>query len=142
MASTQKGTTGVVWSYGDTAVTGTGISTHNLQGTNYTLGSQQKRILGADSVPATRVFYDTLERITIDVIPTGATIAAAKTANVLPSVGGDVEIASTADTEIAGTVAGNTKWHFIGGTKRMTVDGEAVLTFELERDEADLDTVS
>lgn len=139
MASIQKGTVGVVWSVGDTAFTGTGVpAAYKIQGTNYTLGSQQKRILGADSIPATRVFYDAMERLTLDVTPTGATLAAAKGNNILPAIGADITLTSTHDTEFAGTY----EWHFVGGTKRMTVDGEAVLTMELERDEVDLTTIA
>lgn len=143
MASVQKGITGfgVVWSLG-TTITATGIGTNQLQSVDYGLESDVKELKGADAATKCIIFSDTKENMTIEVIPSGATIALAKAANVIPAIGADVTIVDADDAEIAGSPGATTRWHFLSGTKRKTVDGEVRLTFVLRRYETDLVTIA
>jgi hypothetical protein len=78
-----------------------------------------------------RVMADLKETLKIEVIPTGATIAAAKAASILPNPGTVVTIVDTDDTEVAGV--STTAWLFIRGSKRRANNDVVKLTFELER---------
>jgi len=141
--SLQKGT-GVKWSI-ETTFTGTGVyATGIVQSVKYGLDGDQKKIKGADGKTVTRIFSDTIETITIEVIPSGTTLALAKASYVLPARGADITVVDSDDSEIAGsgTSDGTGTYIFISGEKTTTIDGEAVLTMVLERGEKHLATVA
>lgn len=127
MAAIQKGTFGVVWSLG-TTVSGTGIGTNQIQSADLGDEAELKEIkTGADGETKCIIFSDNKQNVTIEVVPSGATIAAAKTASIIPSPGADVTITDADDAEFAGT------WHCLSASKRKTVDGEVRITMSLRK---------
>lgn len=139
--STQKGTFGVVWALA-TGVSATGLGTCQVQSADYGVESDLKEIKGIDGDTKCIVFSDPKETMSIEVVPSGATISAAKSASILPAPGADVTITDTDDSEVAGSTGTSNRWHFISGTKRKTNDGEVRLTMTLRRYAADLVTIS
>lgn len=141
MASVQKGTVGVAWSL-VTGATATGMGTFTVQGADYSIESELKEIKGADGAVKTIIHSNARETLTLDVIPSGATIALAKAANVMPAIGADVAVTDADDTELVGAAGTSNRWHFVSGQKRKTIDGEVRLTFNLVRYETDLPTIA
>lgn len=142
--SVQKGA-GVVWSHGVTA-TGTGVfATGIVESVEYEQSPEtDEKTYGADGKVKNRVFADTLERIVLNVIPTGATIAAAKSANVLPAIGADITIVDADDSEIAGSGSsdGTGTYVYVGGSKTKNIRGKGMLRMTVERQETHLATVA
>lgn len=134
MASVQKGV-GVVWSL-VTGGTGAGMGTFVNQSTDYDLSpGSEVEIKGLDGATKCLILADPKEALTLEVVPSGATLAAAKAANILPALGADITITDADDTEIAGsgTGAGTGTYIFMGGRKNKTTDGVSRLTFNLRR---------
>lgn len=142
--STQKGTVAVTWGI-DFGATATGMGTFTPQSSDYTLEGDEKKIRGADGITINRTFFDGMEKLQLEVIPTSTTHSTGSTNAqfILPSRGADVTLTSSLDTEITGTGTGDGTgaWIFISGSKKQTVDGEGRLTFNLERGEKNLPTV-
>ena len=133
MAEVIKGL-GVVWganlfsAVAATPNTTYGTATGKVQSVSYEHNSEKVEVKGDDGEVQAVIFFNTTEKITVDVIPIGATIAAAVTNNVLPTIGSNVTITDTADSEFNAAV-----FIYDGGSKRRTVDGAAVLTMNLVR---------
>ncbi len=140
--SLQKGTVGVAWST-SVGATASGMGTFVGQSADYTRGGEEKKIRGLDGVTVNRTFFDGLEKLTLEVIPTGATVALANTASVLPARGTDVAITDTTGSPLIGTgeVDGTGFWMFLEGTIKKSTDNEIRLTFQLERSEKYLKTI-
>ena len=140
MANVQRGTIAVSWSL-ITSVSATspdtGVGTGTVQSVDFTEESDEKAIKGADGATACLVFSDQRQTCTIEIIPSGATKALAKAANVLPNVGTTITLTDTEDAEVAATT-----WIFLGGSKRKSVDDNAVITMNLRKYPADLPIVS
>lgn len=139
--STQKGTFGVVWAL-VTGVSATGLGTCQVQSADFGVESDLKEIKGADGDTKCIIFSDSKESLTIEVVPSGATIAAAKTASILPVPGADVAITDADDSEVVGSAGASNRWHFISGSKRKTIEGEVRLTMTLRRYATDLPTIA
>lgn len=127
---------GVVWGLGSSlgatnSVTGTGIGTSLKQGADFDVESDVVEVSGYDGETVATAFFNDRDLLKLEVIPTGATIAAARSAGTLPRPGTVVTVVDTVDTQIAG--ATTTAYQFIRGTKRKTNKGAMVLNFELRR---------
>ena len=136
MANVQRGTIAVSWSL-VTTVSGTGVGTGTVQSVDFTEESDEKSIKGADGATACVVFSDQRQTCTVEIIPSGTTKALAKAANVLPAVGATITLTDADDTEVAATT-----WIFLGGSKRKSVDDNAVITMNLRKYPTDLAIVS
>jgi hypothetical protein len=133
MAAIQKGSSGngVIWSMG-IGISGTGVlATFKQSNADYTESSKEKEIPGADGETTTLVLYDTKMDLTVDVVPSGATVAAAKSCNILPAIGADVTITDSQETGSPSEVAA--QYICMGGTKRYQIDGEEHITMNLRR---------
>lgn len=144
MASIQKGT-GIVWSL-ITAFTGTGVyATGIVESVEYDLSPEtDEKTYGADGLIKNRTFADVTERITVTIIPTGATVAAAKLCNILPAIGADITVDDNDDTEIegSGSTNGTGTYIFVGGGKSKQIRGKTTLRMTLDRHETHLATVA
>jgi hypothetical protein len=141
--SIQKGT-GIVWSL-VTALSGTVFASGIVESVEYELMPEtDEKTYGADGKIKNRTFSDVTERITVTVIPTGATIAAAKSSNVLPAIGADITVTDADDTEIAGSGSsdGTGTYIFVGGNKSKQIRGKGTLRMTLDRHETHLATVA
>lgn len=144
--SVQKGV-GVIWGLGGFSVSGTGVyATGQVQSVRYTLGGQETEIKGADGVTLSLVLFGHMDSITVEVIPSGATLAAAKACGILPARGADITVADTDDTgsQIVGSSTGNGTgtYIFTGGTVNKGVADACTITMELRRYEKHLATVA
>ena len=141
MANVQRGTIAVAWSLVTSASATspeTAIGTGTVQSVDFTEESDEKAIKGADGATVCLVFSDQRQTCTIEVIPSSITSKAlAKAANVLPDVGDTITLTDADDAEVAGTT-----WIFLGGSKRKSVDDNAVITMNLRKYPSDLALVS
>lgn len=121
----------VVWGLSHGA-TGTGIGSTLLnQSADFAVEGEKTEVKNASGETVAQAHFNAKQTLTLEVIPTGANLAAAKSANTLPLPGAIVTVADTDDAELSGTNGG--KYVFIKGTKKKTSTGAAVLTFELEQ---------
>jgi len=129
MAELIKGV-GAVWGIGASSTTfGTGSL---VQSMDFGVESESVEIKNAKGECVGKIFYNEKNTLTCEVIPSGASISAARTNNVLPAPGTLVTIVdATEDTELAGTHTG--KFVFTGGSKKKSNTGLTVLTFNLEQ---------
>ena len=104
MANIQKGTVGVIWGIGTMTCTGTAVGTHQAQSADFSREGEDRSIRGLDANTVCRVLYDPVDKLSYEIVPTGATKAAAVTANVLPFRGDDITVTSgtLSDTQIGG----------------------------------------
>jgi len=144
--SVQKGT-GIVWSLPNFALSGTGVyATGIVQSVSYGLGGDEAETKGSDGVVKSLNLYNRKEEITVEVVPSGATLAAAKACAILPDLGADITVADTDDTgsQIIGSSTGDGTgtYIFISGNVNKRVDGATTLTMVLRRYETHLATVA
>ena len=144
--SVQKGT-GLVWSLPGFSLSGTGVYGAGIvQSVAYSRGGERSDVKGADGVTVTKVFFDGKETLTVEVIPSGTTIAAAKGNAILPARGADVTVDDSDDTEQvitgSGSGDGTGTYIFIEGSINKRVDGHVTLSMTLERGEKHLATVA
>lgn len=128
MAHIQKGTFGVAWSLGTTA-SGTGIGTNQMQSVDWgnEPGDLREIKVGPDADTKLLVLSDPRQDISIEFVPSGATIALANAANTTPALGADVTIADANDGEIAAVYV------CIGVQKRKVTDAEVRITLRLRK---------
>ena len=133
---------GVVWGVAGFAAGATGISSNDklgdaaalasatgkVQSVKYDLDGKTAEVSDENGDCAAVIFFADTEKITVEVVPSGATIAAAVLNWILPARGADVTITDTVDTEITTKV-----FMFMRGTKNRTVEGVGTMSFELER---------
>jgi hypothetical protein len=132
--SVQKGTA-LVWGVGGFSLDGTGVyATGIVQSVQYSLGGEEAETRGPDGKVENVVFYAKKEELTVEVIPSGSSIADAKGNAVLPARGADVTVA----TDVGGF--GET-FIFVTGSINQRVDGACSLTMNLRRYEDELATV-
>lgn len=144
--SVQKGT-GIVWGLAGASLSGTGVyATGIIQSLRYTLGGKEVEITGTDGQPVNLTLYAHIQNITVEVVPSGATLTAAKACAILPVRGADITVADTDDTgsEYVGSSTGNGTgtYIFMGGGINKAGDAACTLTMELRRYETHLATVS
>src|SRR5688500_18707126 len=87
MAESQTGVVGEVWGLGTTSATGTGIGTIQLQGLTFARESERATIKGPTGQDKVNIWFNHKNRLTLEVVPSGTTIALAKAANICPLPG-------------------------------------------------------
>lgn len=105
MAVKQKGI-GVVWGVSSSAYSYTGsatVLTVKSTGQSYRKSAQKFECKDANGETNGLVFFDARQELTLRVYPSAATIAAAKTANVLPAPGDKFTVTDSDDPDVAGT---------------------------------------
>jgi hypothetical protein len=137
MAQAQRGKA-VFWGIGSSFVySGTGIvlttAVHNPQNVDHSVDSQKADIADYKGEKVARIYFDEEETMTIQVIPTADTIAAAKATSVMPSPGAIVTVVDTDDTEAAGSAGSSNAWILDRASKRRSNKGPLEMTFELYR---------
>jgi hypothetical protein len=131
MAETVNGTLGVVWGIA-MGMSGTGVTgSFATQSLQFSADADEAEIRNGKGAVVTDIFYNQRQTITIEVIPTGTTIALARTNNVLPAPGAIVTVTDTEDTELAGTNSG--KYIFVRGSKSKSNTGATSLSMELKQ---------
>jgi hypothetical protein len=123
---------GVVWGLGSSlTATGTGIGTFLPQGADFEVDSEEATVQDYKGETKVEIFFDEKNMLRLEVVPSGSTIALARSANILPSPGAVVTVVDTIDTEIAGSSA--TAYLFISGSKRKSNKDVTKLNFVLKR---------
>jgi hypothetical protein len=133
MAETINGTVGVVWGIGVTGLTGSGISTFAPQSLQFSAESDEAETRNGKGQVVTDVFYNQRHTVTIEVIPTGSTIAAARTNNVIPAPGTIITIveSSAEDAELTGT--NSAKYICVRASKSKSNTGATSISMELKQ---------
>lgn len=105
MAAIQKGV-GVVWGISTTGYTYTGSGTlrTQTQGINHEADSDETRDENGEVINETT--YNLREQVTLAVVPSGATMAAAATANILPKPGDEIKIIDPGDPDVGSATPG------------------------------------
>ena len=147
MANIQKGTVGVVWGVGTVQVTGSSVGTNKPQSFDLSREGEERAIKGQDGDTVCRVFYDPVDKLSLEVVPSGTSKVDATTQFKLPQRGDLITITTgtlvdTAVGGIGGTLVSGSNYIFVGGNKRITVDQEARLTMNLERNANNLAAIS
>lgn len=137
MAQAQRGKA-VFWGIGSSFVySGTGIvlttAVHNPQSVDQAVDAEKAEIPDYKGETVARVYFNETETMTIQVIPTADTIAAAKATSVMPSPGAIVTVVDTDDTEAAGSPGSSNAWLLERASKRRSNKGPLEMTFELYR---------
>jgi hypothetical protein len=127
MGATVKGL-GVVWGLA-TASTATFGAGALVQSANFGVEADVAEIRNSVGDVAALVFHNQRQTLSVEVIPSAATIANAQAASILPEPGTLVTITDASDTEVAGTHTG--KFVCMSATKAKTNTGVNVLTFNL-----------
>lgn len=131
MAETINGTKGVVWGLA-TGMSGTGVTGgFEPQSLQFQAESDEATVRNGKGQEVVDIFYNQRQTITIEVVPTGSTVANARTANVVPLPGAIVTITDTEDTELAGTNSG--KYICVRASKAKSNTGETRITMELKQ---------
>ena len=135
MSADIKGTA-VVWSTGGITFTAGIAGGSMVQSLNYGTESELTELKDTTGIIAAMVFHGYQKRVSMSVIPTGASIAAAVVAKetYLPSPGTAVTIA---DASGAGNQV-DQNWIVVTATENRTVDGVVTIDLELENAEADI----
>jgi polyferredoxin len=133
MAETQIGTVGVVWGIpGGLTMTGV-LTAFQPQSLNFNRESDVAEVRNSRGATTTKIYYNKRRSISIEVVVTGSTLAAAKTNNVCPAVGTVVTIADTAtpddDTQLAELHSG--KYICERSSKAMSATSEVRLSMDL-----------
>lgn len=127
MSADIKGTA-VAWSTGG-IVFAAGITASSMvQSMRYQRGSELTEIKDTTGQIKTMVFHGGMKTISITVIPTGASIAAAVTAkeSYIPAPGTQIAITDDSATQI------QQNWIVVNATEGRTVDGAVTIDLELE----------
>ena len=139
----QKGTMGGVFGIKATSITAPAVNgaTHEVIRTyNYSKEADSKEIRGLTGDVVSMTYYNARERLQVDIIVTGATLAAALADFILlPAVGDDCTVIATGDTQIA---ASSTQWIVEAASKVATQDDHGTMSLTLVRYTNDLNTVS
>lgn len=131
MAETISGV-GVVWGLGSSlTATGTGIGTFLPQSADFDAESDNVEVPDRSGETVASVHYNQRELLRMEVIPTGATIALARAANIIPEPGTVVTVVDTIDAEIAG--ATTTAYELMRAGKRKSNKDVTKLVFEMRR---------
>lgn len=134
----------VIWGIA-TAVTPTGITaSYYITSVDFAKESEMSEIKNATGQTVGAVFFNQSETLTIECIPTGASLAAAKASQELPIPGDVISVTDTADATLdIGAVGasqiqgdGNNssyKYLFVRGSKKKAANDMVKLTMELKR---------
>lgn len=137
--SVQKGDA-IVWSL-VTAISGTGVGAGIVDSVEYEISPVSDEMThGLDGKVKNRTFADTLERLTVNVIPSAATIASAKSNNIVPAIGADIVVTDADDLEIS--ASSGAPYMTAGARKSKTAKGKASVSITMERFETVLLTAT
>lgn len=128
--STQKGV-GVVWGI-VSAISGDGIGTGVIQSVEYEKTANMEAIVGADGIVVSEVYSGPQEKLNVVIVPSGATMAAAKTANIIPEIGGIITVATGAVGD-AGEIQMQGAYTCDSAKKSRTMNGVATITVSMHR---------
>lgn len=131
----QRGTKAVYWS----AVTAcsTGLASGMIQSVDFAEEADEKEIKDVGGDVKSIVFSNARQTCTLEIIPSGTTLALAKAANVLPSIGDTIYVVDSDDAEVQSQT-----WICTGASKRKSVENESVLTVNLRKYAVDLPIIS
>jgi hypothetical protein len=129
MAVIQLGTP-LVWATNGVTFTGSGVyATGKVMSVGYTLDGEWTEVRGQLGAVLTVVIPDSVETVECEVIPTGASLAAAVAANVLPARGAAVTFTDTDDAEnSSGRI-----FYFKSGSKAKSNTDKSTLKMTLVR---------
>lgn len=133
MAETISGV-GVVWGLGSTLTAtdaASGIGTFLPQSADFDAEADNVEVPDYRGETVASIHYNQRELLRMEVIPTGATIALARAANIIPTPGAVITVVDTIDTEIAG--ATSTAYELIRAGKRKSNKDVTKLVFEMRR---------
>ena len=138
MASVQKGMA-VVWSIGTPSAPMSASSSDNnlgagiIQSATFTRKATESKIQGTDGATKTVVYSNTIEEISLEIIPTGdgASITNARAAFKLPGIGMDLTIVDASDPETPGT--SGTVYIINDVSKTKSVEGAAKMSVKAFR---------
>ena len=137
--ATQKGTVGTVFGVKLTSVTVNGGTHEVIRTYNYSREADTKEVRGLTGDVNNITYYNYRERLTVDIILTGTTMAAALADFVLlPKPGDDCTIVATDDTQVA---ASTTQFIVESASKVATQDDHGTMSISLVRYTNDLNTV-
>jgi hypothetical protein len=123
---------GVVWGFGsDFAVTGTGIGTFLPTDLDFEVEAQRVEIPDYKGDDVANIWFNEKNRIRLNVRPKGATLDAAKAANIVPSPGTPAVVIETDDSQIEG--AEETRYVVVRASKRKATNDAVSIVMELER---------
>ena len=118
----------VVWGL-STGATGTGMGTFLPQSSDFAVEGELIEVRNSSGEVIGQVHFNPKQTLSLEVIPTGASKAAAKTANILPLPGAVITVTDADDTEMTGVNTG--KYIFLKGSKKKSNTDVTKLTFEL-----------
>ncbi len=130
MAEVQVGTLAVAWGL-VTGATGSGMGTFTPQSADFTVNSKSVETPNGVGQTINKTFYDFKQELSMEVIPTGTTLALAKAANILPVPGSIITVTDAGDTEL--TATNSAKYIFVEGSKKKSATGAVTLSFKLEQ---------
>lgn len=131
MAETQRGV-GVVWGIttSSTPFTGTGTFRHQSQQFSRTSDSDETRDSDGDVINVTT--YNQQEELQMTVVPSGATLVAARSSNIVPTPGSRVQIIDTLDTEVGASSPGK-DYMVVSASKSKSNTGKSTIEMTLKR---------
>ena len=143
--ATQKGTVGGIFGIpGSTSVAMGGQTFAVVRTYNYSKEADTKEVRNASGDVVNMTYYNARERISLDLIVNGTTLAAALTSfNVLPVVGATVDITSTSgDSQIDSAGDTSDEWTVESASKVATQDDFGTMSITCVRWTNDLDAIS
>jgi hypothetical protein len=121
----QKGI-GVVWGISG-GLTAQASGAPLTQSEDWKIDSDVKEFKDENGDTKGMVFFNEKHELTVEVIPSGTTLAFAKGENILPAAGDLVTITDSDDAEVAGSYV------FMSGDKKKSQDSEVILTLNLRK---------
>lgn len=132
MAETLKGL-GVVWGVGGKTFTGFSTATFKTQSLGLQRTSDKAEIKDEDGEVVGQVFHNEKKVLSLSVVPSGASVAAAGTSldNLMPSIGTTITVTDTTNATVDGSHTG--KYNLLSANLRFVNDGPAVIDMEMEQ---------
>jgi len=138
MADTQLGTVGCVWGADTITMSGAVVTSSIKTSVDYSKDGDSKKIKDEDGDTGILVFSDETDKLSLEVIPTGASRAAAATCNIVPTRGSPITFTgATKLSQLTGSA-----WFVLTGSSKLANDGEARVSLTLERYTNNLTTVA
>lgn len=131
MAETQRGV-GVVWGISTTDVNYTGSGTLRIQSEtfNRTADSDETRDEYGEVINVTT--YNQQQELQLSVVPSGSTMAAAKTSNIVPTPGEKISIVDADDTTIGAASSGK-DYMVVSASMNKTNTGKTTIEMTIKR---------
>ncbi len=130
MPEIQKGV-GVVWGISSTGITYTGSGTLRIQSQALSKSADEDETRNEAGEVVNHTTYNLREEISLTVVPSGATMAAAKASNIVPDPGEELKIIDT-DLEIGASSPGKS-YMVISASMNKTNNGKATIEITARR---------